>query len=124
MGGTGCRKGWWAMPRIERYDRVETLDDWPDDPQPGVLYVRKSADQAPQFASIICPCGWCGFLLSLCCNETGTPRWDLTFDDAGLPSISPSVNRLDHCRAHFFLRHGQIEWCGEPLPEPEGTVTP
>jgi hypothetical protein len=57
-----------------------------------------------------CPCG-CGQTIELMLIREVRPRWDLTIDDRGRPSLRPSVWRLAGCRSHFYLKHGRVQWC-------------
>lgn len=64
----------------------------------------------PKWATFACPCG-CGETLLLSLSQNRRPRWSVTADWLGRPSISPSVRRPDGCRAHFWVRKGSIDWC-------------
>lgn len=90
--------------------RTERADEIPDDLKGGVLYV---VGEGPHewYAAMMCPCG-CGEPLVMSLLADARPRWRVSVDDAGVPSLSPSVNRLVGCRSHFFLRSGRIDWCG------------
>nr|WP_281040627.1 DUF6527 family protein [Rhizobium leguminosarum] len=57
-----------------------------------------------------CPCG-CGERIELMVLEEAHTRWDITIDDAGRPTLHPSVWRKSGCRSHFWMRRGRIHWC-------------
>ena len=57
-----------------------------------------------------CPCG-CAQTIELMLIREVKPRWDLSVDDKGRPSLNPSVWRQKGCGSHFWLRHGRIQWC-------------
>ena len=57
-----------------------------------------------------CPCG-CGQRLELMLLKEVKPRWDLTADRHGAPTLSPSVWLRQGCRSHFRLRGGKVIWC-------------
>jgi hypothetical protein len=57
-----------------------------------------------------CPCG-CGRTIELLLIREAKPRWDLTLDASGCPSLKPSVWLQGDCRSHFWLRQGRVEWC-------------
>jgi hypothetical protein len=57
-----------------------------------------------------CPCG-CEQTLELLIIREAKPRWDLSINAAGLPSLKPSVSRRTGCRSHFWLRDGRVDWC-------------
>jgi hypothetical protein len=56
-----------------------------------------------------CPCG-CGGTIELLLIREAKPRWDLSVDRSGRPSLKPSVWVQHGCRSHFWLRHGRVEW--------------
>lgn len=75
--------------------------------------------ERPKWVTLQCPSG-CGTPLLLSLNPDRKPRWAVTFDWLGRPSISPSVHRMDGCRCHFWVRKGRVEWCqdsGRTFPE-------
>jgi Family of unknown function (DUF6527) len=57
-----------------------------------------------------CPCG-CGRTIELLVVPEAKPRWDLSVDNKGRPSLSPSVLLQKGCRSHFWLRGGRVQWC-------------
>jgi hypothetical protein len=57
-----------------------------------------------------CPCG-CKERIELMLLEGVRPRWDVVIDQAGRPTLHPSVWRKSGCRSHFWVRRGRIAWC-------------
>ncbi|MGE0371676.1 MAG: DUF6527 family protein [Gammaproteobacteria bacterium] len=57
-----------------------------------------------------CPCG-CGDVLEMMLLPTVKPRWNVTVDRRGHPTLHPSVWRNTACRSHFWLRRGKVVWC-------------
>lgn len=57
-----------------------------------------------------CPCG-CRSVIELLLIREAAPRWDLSTDAIGLPTLKPSVWRQTGCRSHFWVRGGHIDWC-------------
>lgn len=57
-----------------------------------------------------CPCG-CGYAIELLVVAEGMPRWDVTVDANGVPTLKPSVWLKKGCRSHFWVRDGRIHWC-------------
>ncbi|WP_407695279.1 DUF6527 family protein [Sinorhizobium saheli] len=75
--------------------------------------------QRPKWVTFQCP-SRCGTSLLLSLNPDRRPRWAVTSDWLGRPSIHPSVRRVDGCRCHFWMRNGRVEWCkdsGGTFPE-------
>src|ERR1043166_6294058 len=57
-----------------------------------------------------CPCG-CGQRLEMMLLKGVSPRWDVTVDDRGRPTLHPSVWLRGGCRSHFWIRSGKVVWC-------------
>ncbi|NKN03071.1 DUF6527 family protein [Rhizobium leguminosarum] len=90
----------------------------PDELGPGQAIVVGSAER-PKWITFPCPSG-CGVALLLSLNPDRRPRWNVTQDWLGRPSITPSIHRTDGCRCHFWMKKGKVEWCkdsGGILPE-------
>lgn len=100
---------WLGGPSSPPPYRIERTDDVPDDPERNVLYVVGEGDHE-WYAVMRCPCG-CGEPLVMSLIDGVRPRWRVSLDVDGVPSLSPSVNRRVGCRSHFFLRSGRIDWC-------------
>lgn len=83
-------------------------DDLPDVPGAGELAVAGSLDR-PKWALLDCPCGR-GHTILLPLQKSANPRWALTVDPQGRPTLSPSVDRISEGRCHFWLRDGRIQW--------------
>lgn len=57
-----------------------------------------------------CPCG-CGRVIELLVVPEASPRWNITIESTGRPTLHPSVWLKDGCRSHFWLRNGKVQWC-------------
>jgi len=57
-----------------------------------------------------CPCG-CDATIELMVLPGAKPRWSVTADAAGRPTLHPSVWRNTGCKSHFWVRNGRIFWC-------------
>jgi Family of unknown function (DUF6527) len=57
-----------------------------------------------------CPCG-CGKRLEMMLLKDIRPRWDVTVDYRGRPTLHPSVWLNAGCRSHFWIREGKVVWC-------------
>ncbi len=68
-------------------------------------------DQEDWSIGMGCPCG-CGETIELLVAPEARPRWSLSIDHRGRPSLLPSVWRRTGCRSHFWLREGRVVWCG------------
>lgn len=76
---------------------------------PGVLVIVGSR-RTPKWVTMLCPCN-CGTPLLLSLSKARRPRWSVSTDWWGRPTLSPSIRRTDGCRCHFLLRKGSVEWC-------------
>jgi len=88
--------------------RVVHLNDDPDDVLPETLYTIGENGNLWHVV-LVCPCG-CGATIALNALPDDSPRWALT-EEAGGPTLCPSVWRTSGCRSHFVLRRGEIIWC-------------
>jgi Family of unknown function (DUF6527) len=61
-------------------------------------------------AGMTCPCG-CRRRIELMLLAGVEPRWDLHVGTSGRPTLWPSVRAVSGCRAHFWLRDGEVHWC-------------
>jgi hypothetical protein len=106
----------WFKELASRFDRTPRLrlirtDELPERLSSAHLYVVGERGE-DWFAAMSCPCG-CGATIDLNLVPTGRPCWTLTVHPDGSPTLSPSVWRQVDCRAHFFVKRGQIVWALE-----------
>lgn len=66
-------------------------------------------------AAMICPCG-CGGIIQLNLMPRERPRWELTEHSEGTVSLHPSIRRIRGCKAHFWLKRGNVIWCDKESP--------
>lgn len=87
----------------------EHVEDFPDEPAPGRVYL---AGDAGEFwgAAMTCPCG-CGETIELNLLPQVRPRWSVPSAASGPATLMPSVWRRSGCKSHFIVRKGQIVWC-------------
>jgi hypothetical protein len=50
-------------------------------------------------------------IIQLSLMQNRRPRWQVTVDFLGRPTIHPSVWQQDGSYAHFWIRQGGIVWC-------------
>jgi hypothetical protein len=98
-----CGRGKRALYSVAR------VDDEPRRLNARVLYIVEDAGIAWS-AIMACPCR-CGAVLHMNLIPDAKPVWRLDQRPDGVPSLTPSVWRMEGCRSHFFLRDGRIEWC-------------
>lgn len=70
-----------------------------------------------KWAFFRCPCK-CQEIIMLSLMADRRPRWSVSVDKYDLPTIDPSIRRLDGCYSHFWIQKGQVTWCddtGHPL---------
>jgi hypothetical protein len=84
-------------------------DGLPDEmPRRDVVLVRD--DDEDWSVGMRCPCG-CGETIELMVIPEAEPKWALTADKKGRPTLHPSVWRKVGCRSHFWMRAGRVHWC-------------
>lgn len=96
--------------RRPRPIRTKRVAEAPAKLADAVLYLESEGDAA-WAAVMICPCG-CRELITLNLLPDAAPCWEIKVHPDGTPTIRPSVWRTVGCRSHFFVRQGQIDWCG------------
>lgn len=77
-------------------------------PDRDLVLVRDDGDDWS--VAMRCPCG-CGERIELMILHNARPRWDVKSNQAGQPSVHPSVWRNSGCKSHFWVREGRIFWC-------------
>lgn len=96
----------WRRPQLLDYVRVE---DIPEKLVPAKVYLA-GEDNNLWAAAMLCPCG-CKDVIELNLLTQARPCWRAQQHPDGTISLTPSVRRQKRCGSHFFVRHGQIDWC-------------
>lgn len=103
-----------ARTPILEYETVEYR--WGDDrgkPLPGVMQVVKQGDKV-RMVDFLCPCG-CGHTVPTFVTEDpkqeNDNRW--IFTDIDGPTLYPSIRWEGGCKAHFWIKNGKTEFCGD-----------
>ena len=90
---------------------VEFFDDDPENPEGGKLYLIGGRQHAWK-AVMVCPCG-CEGLIELNLAPPGRPLWRVVGPEGTPVTVHPSVWRTTGCRRHFWIRNGEVVWCGD-----------
>lgn len=91
----------------KRY-RYYFITEAPDIIKQRVIYIVGFSNR-PWLLLFKCPCG-CNddIYLNLLCDTS--PQWQYVIEDCKI-SIYPSINRLNVCQSHFFIRNSKlIDW--------------
>jgi hypothetical protein len=81
----------------------------------GIVYVVGGPGYQ-KWAYLLCPTG-SGEAIQLSLQPNRKPRWQVSADLLGRPTIYPSVRQLEGSYAHFWVRAGSVLWCedtGQP----------
>lgn len=89
----------------------------PSQVRDGEIVVVQGGEHA-KWACFRCP-GGCENRFQLSLNPKLRPRWAVTTDWLNRPSVEPSVLQTTGCRAHFWVRHGRVQWCKDSLCIPK-----
>src|SRR5258708_3324853 len=91
--------------------RVIRTDEHPIDEnvKEGFLYLIETAGYT-KWAYLRCPCPKKD-LIRLALVGAQAPKWRVTLDRSGRPTVSPSIRQLDGCYSHFWIRSGHVVWC-------------
>jgi len=84
--------------------------DLPVVPRANELAIAGSPEH-PKWALMDCPCGH-GHTILMPLSRTANPRWTITVNERGRPTIFPSIdrNRNAGVRCHFWIRNGLVVW--------------
>ena len=100
-----------AFDAIAPARRLTVIEgDSPPNPLPFRSLVLAREDEEDWCVGMRCPCG-CGRKIELLVIREAKPRWDLTVDAIGRPTLTPSVWLRDGCKSHFWIRKGGVQWC-------------
>jgi hypothetical protein len=103
----------------ESFSSVTHLpEELPDKLQEGIIYLEARTWQPrdqPYWARFLCPCG-CGELTMISLQAGHHPCWSAMVDPKGRVTLSPSVARTVGCKAHYFIKEGNVIWA-EPKPK-------
>lgn len=111
-----------ALPVAQPPDgrlRAVMVEEQPDDLRPGECYLVGEGEHR-WFAAFACPCG-CGADVVLNLLPDMRPRWRIDIHDDETVTVSPSINRHRGCRAHFYVRRGQTQWCADSPSTPDSS---
>ena len=70
-----------------------------------------------KWAYFLCPSGT-GEVVQLSLQRNRQPRWQVTVDLLGRPTVHPSVRQLEGSRAHFWISRGAVHWCVDTGKKP------
>lgn len=51
------------------------------------------------------------------------PRWSVAIDFLQRPTLNPSVRQLEGSYAHFWVRKGRVDWCGDTGNKPPQDIS-
>lgn len=108
-----------AVGIVRRPDQVAVLVPEHPDPETmkaGILYVVGGSGYR-KWAYFRCPADH-DEIIQLSLMPERRPRWTVTTDFLGRPTIHPSVRQLEGSYAHFWVRKGRIDWCADSGQKP------
>lgn len=101
------RVGW--LPKSHLVASVQDAHPDLERLRSGCLVIVRSGS-LDKWVCFRCP-GGCGEKLQLSLSQQRRPRWSISVDWFGRPSISPSIRQTNACRCHFWVKGGRVEWC-------------
>lgn len=87
--------------------KFEHTIDVPMDIEHGTVYIIGETDHK-WLALLKCPCN-CNATIHLNLLPETRPRWTFAVEGEAI-SLSPSIHRAEGCKAHFFIRKGEVQW--------------
>jgi len=106
-----CARALGLQKSLDFETQVQATHPTEETLQPGKIVVVRDVD-IEKWVCFRCPCG-CGEKIQLSLSKSRRPRWTVMTDWFGRASLTPSVRLTACCRAHFWLRRGQVEWCAD-----------
>jgi len=104
---------WLAQHRLIRRPRLLCIEvaEAPIESElvPSFLYQEVRGD-FPKWAHFVCP--RCKSHIQVPITAS-TNNWRLSVDWLRRPTLHPSIWETESCGAHFFVRRGDLVWCGE-----------
>ena len=98
-----------GLKQKEKYFSVVEIDDIQNIKlKPNCLYIEKRGGKN-RWLYLLCPSG-CGETLSVNLMQSISPFWTLTRNTDNTATLSPSIDKTDGCKSHFFIRNSQIQW--------------
>ncbi len=79
--------------------------------QPGQMIIVGGAKHQ-KWACFHCP-GQCGETILLSLTPMRHPRWTVSIDWLGRPTLQPSIRQLNECKCHFWIQQGKVKWCSD-----------
>lgn len=93
--------------RVSQVVTVLTRADLPESLHPHRLYLLGGT--AAKWALLDCPCGR-GHAIELNLANPARTCWRVATNEAGEPSVYPSIDYQGEPRCHYWLRHGRVHW--------------
>ena len=104
--------------REVRFWSVDVVDTTPPKGSVGAQdFIVVIYHERPIWAIFCCPCG-CGSIVSLSLQKVHSPKWAVTTEGSGRPTLYPSVWRNADCFSHFWISDGRVYWCQNSGIEP------
>jgi len=92
------------------FQRVTLVNKTPNNDEVGDKdFIMVTYQNKPLWALFRCPCG-CRHVISLSLQRIHKPSWKVHRNEAGRPTVHPSVWQTKGCRSHFWIRDGRVYW--------------
>jgi Family of unknown function (DUF6527) len=98
-----------TLPSESARYRCQYTNEFPEVLDEGIVYLQGKVGHE-WLAGFACPCG-CGDVIELTMIKTFSPRWNISIEDNGVVTLTPSINRSVGCKSHFFITRGLVKWC-------------
>lgn len=100
-----------AIEKPDFYTKWLSRHPSPEKIKPNVVVIVGNS-KFQKWACFKCPDG-CGETILLSLSQSRRPRWTVTADWMGRPTIHPSIRQLDGCKSHFWVKQGKVKWCSD-----------
>lgn len=81
------------------------------------FYIERKGKK-DKWLHFLCPCG-CGETIDVNLMKSHKPYWTIKKSMLGELTLFPSVNKINGCKSHFFVKKSKIIWVKDYHPIPK-----
>lgn len=98
----------WKFGKYQYRIKIVNDNPKPENINNNIIYVVGGKDYV-KWAYLKCPDN-CGETIMLNLSKSKSPSWSISQDKYGRTNISPSINKKDGCKSHFWIKKGNVNW--------------
>lgn len=98
----------WKFGKFQYRAELVNNNPNPEEVKGNIVYIV-GGDDYVKWAYLRCPDN-CGENIMLNLSKNKKPSWTVKQDKKGRVTIHPSVDKLDGCKSHFWIKNGSLIW--------------